>query len=122
MAVSINGKDFHFDSKGELPIGRFKNSTLGDFPTVSRDQGLLKYEDGKFYYTDLDSANGTYVKRSGSNNFERLPPNQKVEIGPNDEIRFADRSSYGERKTRPVNATNQFYRRWFLPMREVLLP
>ncbi len=59
------------------------------------------------YFTDNGSTNGTYLKRSGSNDYERLPANQPVEIGPNDELRLGGSTDFDPKlelfKAGPVN-------------------
>lgn len=94
VAIVLDGRDYQFDVNGELKIGRDKNSALSGYAKVSRDQGSLKYQDGKMYFTDNGSTNGTYLQRSGSNDYERLPANQPVEIGPNDVLRFGGSTDF----------------------------
>ncbi len=86
VIVSINGRDYKL-TNGELQIGRDTNSTLGDIPTVSRDQGKLEFKDGKYYFTDNNSTNGTFIKKHGSDQWEQLPKGQRYEVGPYDQLR-----------------------------------
>lgn len=94
VAIVLDGRDYQFDANGELKIGRDKNSALSGYSKVSREQGTLKYQDGKMYFTDNGSTNGTYLQRSGSTEYERLPVNQPVEIGPNDVLRFGGSTDF----------------------------
>jgi hypothetical protein len=49
--------------------------------TISGKHASLRYKDGKFYLTDLDSSNGTFL--NGSNE-----PTARVELRSDDMIRF----------------------------------
>jgi hypothetical protein len=55
---------------------------------VSREHGTLEFdpETGDYHYTD-HSMNGTYIKRAGSEVYEKIH-NKSTKIGPHDEVRL----------------------------------
>ena len=55
-----------------------------DFSSVSRVHARLRKENEKFFLSDLNSRNGTWV------NGKAMVGIEEVEITPGDEIRFAE--------------------------------
>jgi hypothetical protein len=85
--VALNG-----EQKGEDFRLREGQNTLGsaaDAEVVIRDSAVsgkhasLRYKDGKFYLTDLDSTNGTYLN-------DRPEPIAREELKDNDVIRLGE--------------------------------
>jgi len=85
--VAING-----EQKGEDFRLREGQNTLGSAPdvevvirdsTVSGKHASLRYKEGKFYLTDLDSTNGTYLN-------DRAEAIAREELKDNDVIRLGD--------------------------------
>jgi YD repeat-containing protein len=76
---------------GKIEIGA-AHQNLGERDVVnslvSRNHGTLQYDGalGQYRYTD-HSGNGTYIRRAGSTEFERVH-NADTILGPNDEIRL----------------------------------
>ncbi|NCB91777.1 MAG: FHA domain-containing protein [Clostridia bacterium] len=52
--------------------------------TISRMHARIRLEEGKYYISDMNSRNGTWV------NGEELQGNQEIELEVDDEVRFAD--------------------------------
>jgi hypothetical protein len=68
-----------------LTIGReYENDLVIGYNLVSRHHATITFEGGRYYITDLNSANGTYL------NDRRLPPNQPTIWQPNQPLRIAD--------------------------------
>jgi hypothetical protein len=85
--VAMNG-----EHKGEDFRLREGQNTLGSAPdaevvirdsTVSGKHASLRYKEGKFYLTDLDSTNGTYLN-------DQAEGITRVELKDNDVIRLGD--------------------------------
>lgn len=67
-------------------IGRKNSDILLNGENISRLHAVLEYVDGKFYIEDLDSTNGTTIKRKG----ELIKVSKSVEIFPKDTLLFSD--------------------------------
>lgn len=68
-----------------LTVGRGAENNLAlAYDSISRHHLQITFEDGQYYVTDLDSANGTYL---GST---RLPPNQPAPWHPRQELRVGE--------------------------------
>jgi hypothetical protein len=87
--VAMNG-----EQKGEDFRIREGQNTIGsaaDVDIVIKDAGVsgkhgsLRYKEGKFYLTDLDSTNGTFLN-------EGMEPISREELKDNDVIRVGDLS------------------------------
>jgi len=81
MSGNQKGEDFRLhDGKNTVGSGSDSQVALRD-NTVSSQHASVRYEDGKFLLTDLDSSNGTFLN------------DRKVvreELKDNDEIRFGE--------------------------------
>ena len=81
MSGDQKGEDFRLhDGKNTVGSASDSQVILRD-NTVSGQHASIRYEDGKFLLTDLDSSNGTYLN------------DRKVvreELKDNDEIRFGE--------------------------------
>jgi hypothetical protein len=81
MSGDQKGEDFRLhDGKNTVGSASDSQVTLRD-NTVSGQHASIRYEDGKFLLTDLDSSNGTFLN------------DRKVvreELKDNDEIRFGE--------------------------------
>src|SRR5262249_40918312 len=77
---------------GQIVIGRAHTATdgatVGDM-RVSGEHGTLRWDEQQrsFYFSD-NSTYGTWVKREGAADFDRLVSNREVKIGPRDEVRL----------------------------------
>lgn len=67
-------------------IGRKNSDILFEKEGVSKRHGVLKFENGKFFLEDLNSTNGTKIKRNGS----FINVIKSVELFPKDMLFFAD--------------------------------
>lgn len=67
-------------------IGKLKKNAndIIESRTVSRVHGKLDKIGNKFYVTDLNSTNGTYINK------KPIRSNERVQIEPGDELSFAD--------------------------------
>jgi len=75
------GEDFRLrEGKNSVGSGPGSNIELRD-NTVSGQHASVRYEDGKFFLTDLDSSNGTYL------NDKKIA---REELKDNDMIRFGE--------------------------------
>jgi hypothetical protein len=75
------GEDFRVrDGKNVIGSGPEAQIVLRD-TTISGQHASLRYEDSKFFLTDLDSSNGTYV------NDKKIAREQ---LKDNDSVRFGD--------------------------------
>lgn len=58
-------KEYNLDEKTKWTIGRQTEDNMPDIPlslkTVSREQGVFEVNNGIWFYTDLNSLNGTYL-------------------------------------------------------------
>jgi pSer/pThr/pTyr-binding forkhead associated (FHA) protein len=68
------------DGKNSVGSGADSQIALKD-STVSGQHASVRYEDGKFFLTDLDSSNGTYL------NDRKIV---REELKDNDMIRFGE--------------------------------
>jgi len=81
MSGDQKGEDFRVrDGKNVIGSGAEAQIGLRD-DTVSTQHASLRYEDGKFFLTDLDSSNGTYL------NDRKIAREQ---LKDNDVVRFGD--------------------------------
>lgn len=81
MTGDQKGEDFRVrDGKNLIGSGMESQIILHD-DTVSGQHASLRYEDGKFFLTDLDSSNGTYL------NDKKIAREQ---LKDNDMVRFGD--------------------------------
>ncbi|MBS1956238.1 MAG: FHA domain-containing protein [Cyanobacteria bacterium SZAS-4] len=83
--VTVDGQAVPVNN-GTVKIGRETISDITD-TRVSRNQGLLRWNeaDKSYYFTDT-SSNGTYVRDGDS--YARLPKGQEVKLNPDQEIRL----------------------------------
>ncbi|MEO7021345.1 MAG: protein kinase [Ktedonobacteraceae bacterium] len=78
------GRVFRFH-QGLTTIGRTNgNDLIINGKTVSRRHALLRFDNGRWYLADMESANGTFV------NSMRLQPNQPVALNDGDVLNFGD--------------------------------
>ncbi|MGA8144507.1 MAG: FHA domain-containing protein [Candidatus Acidiferrales bacterium] len=81
MSGDQKGEDFRLhDGKNTVGSGADSQIALKD-STVSGQHASVRYEDGKFLLTDLDSSNGTFV------NDRKIV---REELKDNDTIRFGE--------------------------------
>ena len=81
MSGDQKGEDFRLhDGKNSVGSGADSQIALKD-STVSSQHASVRYEDGKFFVTDLDSSNGTYL------NDRKIV---REELKDNDMIRFGE--------------------------------
>jgi hypothetical protein len=81
MSGDQKGEDFRLhDGKNSVGSGPDAQITFKD-STVSGQHASIRYEDGKFMLTDLDSSNGTYL------NDRKIV---REELKDNDMIRFGE--------------------------------
>ena len=76
------GEDFRIhDGQNTLGSGTESDIVIRD-TTVSGRHASLRYKDGKFFLTDLDSSNGTYLNDSSESIArEELKDNDLVRLG-----------------------------------------
>lgn len=86
LNVGIDGRNLATGSTVHTSLGRNFDSNLNDL-LVSRSHGIVSLENGKINYTDT-STNGTFIRRAGSNVFQKINTGSTVEIKPTDEIRL----------------------------------
>ena len=86
--IPINKNSYKEIKIIEFPffIGKLKRNAndIIQSSTVSRVHGKLDRIGDKFYLTDLNSTNGTYINR------KLIQANERVQIKPGDELSFAD--------------------------------
>jgi pSer/pThr/pTyr-binding forkhead associated (FHA) protein len=73
--------------KDEFPIGKKVGEEYGlirNYPTISREHCKITYEDGHYYITDLNSANGTYI------NEKKIPSLVPYPLNIKDRLRLAN--------------------------------
>jgi hypothetical protein len=81
MSGDQKGEDFRLhDGKNSVGSGADSQIALKD-STVSEQHASIRHEDGKFFLTDLDSSNGTYL------NDRKIV---REELKDNDMIRFGE--------------------------------
>jgi hypothetical protein len=81
MSGDQKGEDFRLhEGKNSVGSGTDSQIALRD-STVSSQHASVRYEDGKFFLTDLDSSNGTYL------NDRKIV---REELKDNDVIRFGE--------------------------------
>src|SRR5215472_13051208 len=81
MSGDQKGEDFRLhEGKNSVGSGADSQIALRD-STVSSQHASVRYEDGKFFVTDLDSSNGTYL------NDRKIV---REELKDNDMIRFGE--------------------------------
>lgn len=89
-----------FPISGRVIIGRFERDTgpvdidLGNLPESAyisrRHAEIYQDESGQWFVKDLGSTNGTFVKASGSPQFQQIPKDQPFPISDGDEIAFGN--------------------------------
>lgn len=80
MSGDQKGEDFRVrEGKNLLGSGLEAQVVLRD-TTVSGQHASLRYDDGKFFLTDLDSSNGTYINEKKISK-EELKDNDVVRVG-----------------------------------------
>ena len=80
MSGDQKGEDFRVrEGKNLLGSGLEAQVVLRD-TTVSGQHASLRYEEGKFFLTDLDSSNGTYINEKKISK-EELKDNDVVRVG-----------------------------------------
>jgi VWFA-related protein len=83
MLVNKVRPDQKYDLKGTMNVGRAPdNQIVVDHPTISRQHGWIKEDQGEFMAFDIGSANGTFV------NGERIEAPHRLQNG--DVIRFGE--------------------------------
>ncbi len=82
--VRVTFRDRDVDIEKNIYIGRGESNAIciKDDPLVSRKHALIEYVKGKYYISDLDSTNGTYV------NNHPVKKDEKIELFPGDIIRI----------------------------------
>lgn len=94
----LTGEEFVLG--GRVVIGRFDEETgpvdvdLSHLPEagyISRNHAEI-YQDasGQWFVKDLGSRNGTYIRPTGSERFQRIPANQPTPIKDGDELAFGN--------------------------------
>jgi len=75
-------KDQDIDIKKTIKIGRddVNEIVIKDDPLVSRKHAIIEQKDGKFYLTDKDSTNGTYINKNP------VAKGEKILLNAGDEI------------------------------------
>lgn len=80
MSGEQRGEDFRVrEGKNLLGSGPEAQIVIRD-STISGQHASLRYEDGKFYLTDLDSSNGTYLNNKKIAR-EELKDNDVIRVG-----------------------------------------
>jgi hypothetical protein len=83
MNGTQKGEDFRLrEGKNSLGTADGSEVTLRD-QTVSSKHASISYRDGKFFITDLDSTNGTFLN-------DETEPLARTELKDNDVIRVGD--------------------------------
>ena len=83
----IKTEEYILINKGNFRVGKEQGSVdyfVADNPKISRAHADIESRNGKYYITDRNSKNGTYL------NERRLYANQKTEIFDGDMIRMAN--------------------------------
>ena len=82
LNVRFKNRDINLEKS--IYIGRNKTNaiTIENDPLVSRKHAVIEHIKGKYYLTDLDSTNGTYL------NNHPIQKNNKIELSPGDVIRI----------------------------------
>ena len=94
-SVGLGGEKLKLEPGGpSVPLGRYHQDGIANPSSehfnqnVSREHGHIhQTSDGKVYITDNNSTAGTYIKRDGSNNWEKVQG--KTEIKPGDKVMLA---------------------------------
>lgn len=97
-AGTLTGEEFAIN--GRVIIGRFDEETgpvdvdlshLPEATYISRNHAEI-YQDasGQWFVKDLGSRNGTYIRSTGSERFQRIPANQPTLIKDGDELAFGN--------------------------------
>jgi len=80
-----------------LPIEIFKVITIGREPEniisipdpyISGRHAKIYYDNGKLFIEDVGSTNGTYIFNNSTQQFEKINPNEKIEIQNNTLIKL----------------------------------
>ena len=82
-SIKVRFKNRRLDLEKCIYIGRNKTNTIciHDDALVSRKHAIIEHIKGKYYLSDLDSTNGTYI-----NNFP-VQKDQRIELISGDVIR-----------------------------------
>jgi len=82
-SVKIKFKERDINLEKSIYIGRNKTCAIciNNDPLISRKHALIEHIKGKYYISDLDSTNGTYV------NNHPVKKNEKIELFPGDIIK-----------------------------------
>jgi len=95
-AGTLTGEEFAIG--GRVIIGRFDEETgpvdvdLSHLPEagyISRNHAEI-YQDasGQWFVKDLESRNGTYIRSTEGERFQKIPPNQPTPIKDGDQLAF----------------------------------
>ncbi|MDR3615556.1 MAG: FHA domain-containing protein [Candidatus Obscuribacterales bacterium] len=94
VQVKFNGKAVHLED-GKFDLGRETLDASGakftSDRTVSAQHGQITFDrnEGKFFYQDTNSTNGSEIKKFGSTQWQPVPKGGKVEFEKGDQIRLA---------------------------------
>jgi YD repeat-containing protein len=81
-----------FGDENAKVIGRSEECDLRiEDRAVSRNHAIIGRDENGFYMLDMGSSNGTWIKRQGRDDFERIESGKPVRLNlPGDEIRLGD--------------------------------
>jgi hypothetical protein len=88
--VKVGNQEFNVKDGQEVPIGK-RHQSIAD-GTVSREHGFVGRDAEGTYIRDNSSKNGTWIKRAGAEDFERIPVNENVHLKPGDEVRLGGKN------------------------------
>jgi YD repeat-containing protein len=94
VRVSFNGKSVNLE-EGKFDLGRETLDASGSKFTANTDvsarHGQITFDrnEGKFFYQDTNSRNGSEIKKAGSSQWQPVQRGGKVEFEKGDQIRLA---------------------------------
>lgn len=91
VLYGVNGSKIRLDGLTEgktVALGRDYQKILSNIFVIGHEHAKINKRDGRFYISDANSKNGTFVIKAGSEEERQLTPGEEIQLDSNDTIRL----------------------------------